>query len=305
MLWVASLLALAWPLWAVTAQTLSLSRAGTRELAVDWIRAHIPRGATVVKETYTPNLDPAEYATVQRRFAVRLSMSEILAPEHDYLLLAEPAYGRFFQESNLTKPHHRLMAASYRRLLALPRMQDFRGGATRRGPHLSLYRLDPPQIDYATARRFAAADAAFLSDPMLAPRREGGPLIYAGGEQFALFKGYFAPGTYEARIEGVLPGAGGTAGSVGDGRGAGDPGRLEVRTREGRDLGSAPWRSGAASFSVPESAKLFLYVRLPRGARLRALDVAPLPSGGTRSTAAGEDRGRNTAAASPREGAPR
>jgi 4-amino-4-deoxy-L-arabinose transferase-like glycosyltransferase len=312
--WGASLLALAWPAWAITAQTLSMSRAGTREVAVDWIRAHLPRGATVVKETYTPNLAPSEYATVQRRFAARLSIDQILDPEHDYLLLAETAYGRFFQEENLTKPHHRLMAATYRRLLALPRMQDFRGGATRRGPHLSLYRLDPPRIEYATARRFAAAEAAFLSEPSLAPRRAGGPLVFGGEGQWTLFKGYFAPGGYEARIEGVLPaGAGGNRGA------GGDSGRLEVRTREGRDLGSAPWRGGAARFSVPEPAKLFLYIRLPRSARLRALNVARLPSqgGGTRRPAAGEapaslvpdsaarPGGRaGPAAAEPREGTP-
>ena len=260
-----TLAAVALPAWATFAQDLSMARLGTRELAVAWIRAHVPPGAAFVKESYTPNLDPAEYASIQKRFAVRLPLPQVRSPQNDYLLLAETAYGRFLDGENLTKPHHKLFAATYRQMLAFPLVQDFPGGKTRKGPHLILLKLDPERIAWETAHDFAAGEAAFLSAGVAAPRRTGGPIRFTAPGQFALFKGYFAAGTYRAEIDGLFDfhSGGGT---------------IEARTRDGRELGTAPITAdaggGAADFTLPAEDKLFLYVRLPPGSRLRAVRVA-------------------------------
>lgn len=134
----AAVVALAWPAAAALRQTVSLARPSTRNVMAAWIREHVPSGAGILKESYTPNFPPREYLTLERRFAFRIPPESFADPRFDYLLVASNAYGRWLSPENADKPQ----GEWYRRAFATHRLvHEVAPGPWRRGPELRLYRL--------------------------------------------------------------------------------------------------------------------------------------------------------------------
>ena len=259
--WIAAtavgLAALAMPVVGVVAQDLSLVRTGTREVMVDWAREHLPSGAGIVKESYTPRLD-GQFDVLQTRFAARVEPSDLWSGRYDFVLLADSAYARFLDPGNLKKEHQRIYAERYRRLLALPEVFAIEGGASRLGPGLSLRRLEPDPVRWQSDRAFAAADVAYLAGAAQRAAAEGPPgIAFTDGDQLAVFKDFFAAGHYrvEVAIEGV------------------PRGRLRIVDADNRvvlertDLEST-------ELDLPAPAKLFLQVALDPPATLLGLHMA-------------------------------
>src|SRR5262249_37236864 len=95
--WAAGLVARAclWlPADLTARQTIGYVTPSTREEAAAWIVAHLPRGAAIVKESYTPDFTPGWFDVSQQRFAARIPIGGLRDPRNDYLLLSSAAYGR-------------------------------------------------------------------------------------------------------------------------------------------------------------------------------------------------------------------
>ncbi len=132
------LVALALPAAGTFRQTVSLVRPSTRETMVDWVRENVPRGAGILKESYTPNFAADEYPALQKRFAFRLPAERFDDPGYEYLLLAGNAYWRFFRPET-DRPDVR---AWYERAFATHELlHEEAPGPWRRGPLLRFYRL--------------------------------------------------------------------------------------------------------------------------------------------------------------------
>lgn len=130
-----AVLALALPSWATLRQAVGFARASTRDQAQAWIRGNIPRGSTLVKESYTPELDPAEYSLVKSRFAARLTLAELRSPDHDFLVLADTAFRRFLSGEQAREEHHEEYGRRYREIFAtFPEVARFEPSPWRRGP---------------------------------------------------------------------------------------------------------------------------------------------------------------------------
>ena len=242
--------ALAVPLQSTVVQTLAFSRPSTREVADQWIQDHVPRGARFIQESYTPHLHFKKYPARKSRFAARIPIEEIRTSHFDYLLLTQNAYGRFMDPENWTQPHHEIYARRYEEMLRFELAQDFPPSALRRGPYVRLFKIDPVDLVYQTAKRFD-----FEPEPYLFPKEDA----------FLLLKEYFAPGRYEIRAE-IQPPA--------------TEGRLELVTRDGRRVGELGLGGESALADLPWKAKYFIYVFLPKDARLRWLEFsrqAPAP----------------------------
>jgi hypothetical protein len=138
----AALLALAcvWmPADATVRQAASFASPSTREEALAWIRAHVPRGAAILKESYTPDFAPGEYEVTHLRFAGRLSPEDLR--QFQYVLLASAAYGRFLDAEALRRPHQREIAASYGEVFrTFVLVKQWEPKETQLGPELRLYR---------------------------------------------------------------------------------------------------------------------------------------------------------------------
>lgn len=127
--------ALALPAWATFQQAVGFARPSTRDLAQAWIQTHVPAGSTVVKESYTPELDPAVYRLVKGRFVARLTLEELRAPDHDVVVLADTAFQRFLSGEQAREEHHEEFGRRYREILAtFPELARFEPTAWRRGP---------------------------------------------------------------------------------------------------------------------------------------------------------------------------
>ena len=257
--WGLGALAVVLPIRATIEQEIAMVRIGTRALAVKWIRENIPRGAKLVKESYTPKLNPAEYAWLQGRFAARQELGVIRDPQHDFLLLAWNAYGRFTYPHNLTKPHHYVYAERYKEIFTWEKVQEFVPGATRRGPLMTLYRLHPETIDFRTQFDFRAQDAAFLSGP--SPDSEESPrkLAFTRNGQWVLFKGYFEAGRYDVTVV-ANPAA--------------TSGRLRFVSRDNQPITEVELQAGVAVVEIPQRDKIFVYVELQPRSEFQSLRLA-------------------------------
>lgn len=131
------------PARATVLQDIGLASPSTRDVAAAWIRAHVPRGSSILKETYTPDLDAREYRVWHRRFVTRSTLAEIRG--FDYVLVASGAYGRFLNPATRKRPHHRRMAERYAEIFrSFELVREWRPSRTRLGPVIRLYRPSPP-----------------------------------------------------------------------------------------------------------------------------------------------------------------
>ncbi len=253
-------------------QEIGLARSSTRELAAAWIREHVPPGAGIVKETYTPNFGAAEYEILHRRFATRVPLSEMQGGRYEYVLLASNAYSRFLEPKNLTQTHHRQLAARYAEIFrSFELVQEWIPEANRLGPGLRLYRIPLPASCGPTAS--LPAPEAFVPDHAMRADRS---VRYDVGGQWALFKRCFEPGRYRITLRGrIVP------------RGPSGPGgEIRVRDLEGGEIAVLPLEDRArVDFELPRRGKYFFYVYLPAGSRLRGVTVEATASPPRRSAA--------------------
>jgi 4-amino-4-deoxy-L-arabinose transferase-like glycosyltransferase len=130
---------LAAPVAATAVQTVAMTRPSTRDLAAAWIADHLPPGASIVKEAYTPRLPEEHFAVRHLRFVTRLPMRELR--EFDYVLVASTAYARFGDSEALFQPHQQRMARRYEALFgSFTLVREWHPAPTRLGPLLRLYR---------------------------------------------------------------------------------------------------------------------------------------------------------------------
>jgi len=234
---------IALPVYRTAVQTVAFARTSTREETANWIHANVARGATIIKESYTPHLHPKKYRVHQIRFAARMPVEEVRSGEWDFLLLASNAYGRFLDPENWSKPHHEFYAQNYRELLQLEMVREFAPGRTRLGPDLQLYKVDPRDLTYRESYRYAF---------------DGQGFTYPRDDAFLLLKEYMQPGEYRFTVA-TEP--------------AGVEGRIQVVTRDSRQAGEFPVAESRASGNLPWSAKYFFYVYLPTGTEIRAFEA--------------------------------
>lgn len=130
------------PARATVLQDVGLASPSTRDVAGAWIRANVPRGSSILKETYTPDLNSREYKVWHRRFVTRSTMAEIR--DFDYVLVASGAYGRFLNPATQKRPHQKKMAERYKQIFrSFELVREWTPSRTRRGPVIRLYRPSP------------------------------------------------------------------------------------------------------------------------------------------------------------------
>lgn len=136
---------LAGPAWATVRQAVGFARPSTRDLAQAWIQAHVLAGSTVVKESYTPELDPAVYRLVKGRFVARMTLEELRSPENDVVVLADTAFQRFLSGEQAREEHHEEFGRRYREILrTFPELARFEPTPWRRGPTILVLGVPRP-----------------------------------------------------------------------------------------------------------------------------------------------------------------
>lgn len=129
---------LAQPALATFRQTVGLVRPSTRDMMRGWMLRELPQGTGVLKEAYTPNFFPHQLKTIERRFAYRIPEERYQDPEFEYLLLAGPAFWRFFRPENKTPERTKWYENVFNNYELV---HEIKGDPWRRGPLLRLYRL--------------------------------------------------------------------------------------------------------------------------------------------------------------------
>jgi 4-amino-4-deoxy-L-arabinose transferase-like glycosyltransferase len=264
-LWAAVVLAIAclWPPADLTArQTVGYVTPSTREEAGAWIRAHLPLGASIVKESYTPDFPPGRFAVSHERFAGRIAIADLRVPQNDYLLLSSAAYSRFGDPEALFTDNQRLLASRYDEIFrTFPLVKEWIPDELQLGPVLRLYRIDPAPAACLPVADLPAADA-FVPDAAMRPGPER-PLQYRGEGDWSLFRGCLPAGRYRLALVGpVLP-----------------PALVRMTDASGAKIDlvqvkPAPGES-AAEIELSRPGKVLFYVYLAPGSRLRAVTVTP------------------------------
>ena len=248
---IGAMVVLAQPAAATVRQAVSLARGSTREAMADWVREHVPRGAGILKESYTSRFAPTELLVLERRFAFRIDEPRFNDPRFDFLLLAGHAYARFFRPENQSE----YQAAWYQRIFdTKPLVHQIEPGPFRLGPELRLYRLEPD--DPPRDRRRFRPDDAFLTHPSMAGEDQ---VRFTPDGTAAIFRDSFVPGDYRLRLLGQLSG----------------DGTVVVRDLANRRLAEAPAKPDEAIAVVLPAGPVFIEVVLPKGSRLDGMTVTP------------------------------
>ncbi|MGD9401346.1 MAG: glycosyltransferase family 39 protein [bacterium] len=129
-----------------------------RTVAREWIMANIPGGAGIVKEKYTPDLDPGAYAVFELPLSSLYPRST--APfydlrwyeDFDYVIISDEVYRRYMGEP-AEFPGHVEFYRSLEARCELVMEFDDRSGS---GPHIEIFRMAKPAG--------AAADEVFPAD---------------------------------------------------------------------------------------------------------------------------------------------
>ena len=254
---------LASPTIRTVLQDIGLARPGTRVVAREWIRENLPRGVTILREDYTPDLPPAEYDADRlggRRFLAELSLDEIRGPDVDFVLVSSGAFDRFFTPQGNTGARELEMRERYRTIFETwPLVATFPPSRTRLGPELRLYRAVPDPVRYRTRRRFGP-DELFVPDGGMRAG-EGRGIEFTREGQWVLAKEYLEPGAYRLRVEGRAAGSG-TLTVLG----------LDHRSEERVALTGA-----TAEFRVPAKDRYLLYVARPAESRIEWIGVRRSP----------------------------
>lgn len=258
-------LLLAVPGAAAFGQTVAFSRPGTRVLAREWVRTHVPRGATILKDDYTPDFDPGEYAAWRPkgiRFLGQVTEEQRKELGWDLILVSAASYGRFFAPSASGDPEAVATRERYRRIFdSAPPLARFEPGPFRDGPALALYRETLASAPPATGALLQAGDA-FVPDGAMRPKHAAEVRFTLDG-QWLLFRVRLQPGRYLCRLAGS-PAAGG------------DLRLLDLGNRELARAEVAP--DGTALLDVPgepSGENRFLYLHFPRGSAVATLTLAP------------------------------
>lgn len=237
-------------------QTLAMTHPSTRELMSDWIYQHVPRGAGILKESYTPNFAPVWFGSAEQRFLIRFPAELLDDQGIDYALLADHAHGRFFRPEHQTVDQARWYEAFFARHVLV---HEVAPTPFRRGPHLQLYRL-AQDLDPVAERHFEPNEA-FLPNAAMA---QGRALHFAREGQFALFRTPLRTGRYRLTVTGRVEG-----------------GRLEARDLDNRRVAEAFFEGPHTSFDWPEDGKAFLYLYLGAESRVEGVELEkPLPTKG-------------------------
>jgi len=244
--WLVTVGALCIPVYRTTVQTIAYSRPSTRELAAAWIDANVPRGAALIKESYTPHLHKKKFTVHQTRFLPRVPLEEVRGGQWDFVLLAKNAYGRFLDPANWEKPHHELFARGYEEMLEFDQVQEFVPSRLRMGPNLELYKADPKVVEYLGNYRYAF---------------EGEGFRFLRDDAYLLLKEYLAMGQFEIRLETEPPTV---------------DGRVHIVTRDGRGAGDFEIKQSTGMAELPWQAKYFIYIYLPKDTVINAFELQRL-----------------------------
>ena len=114
------------------------------------------------------------------------------------------------------------------------------------GPRIGLYAIDSDPQVYLSEHRFELGDE---------------PFRYPRDDAYLLLKQYFDAGSYQISVD-VEP--------------SDVEGRVRIVTRDGREAGQVELVGRAGSVNLPWRAKYFLYVYLPEGTEIAAVEMTPL-----------------------------
>ncbi len=258
-------LVMAIPAWRTVKWVVSHNRPGTRELMRNWIEENVPHGAGILKEDYTPQLSRSHYLWSQVRSIPSFQPRVMRSPEWDYVLLADTAHYRFLDPRYRTEGWHDRFAERYETLFSWELAHEVPRDRFRSGPRQSLYRIDEGRVRYRNRATFTREDVVFVSDPAILPSDPANVILFSWRWQFAVFKEYLRPGTYEVHLWGApgLPEA-----------------YVHVVTPDNREIANVRVDHGV-TVTVPEKGKYLIRVFQVPGTELRALELRrrPIPPG--------------------------
>lgn len=232
--------------WRTTRQAVAMTRPSTRQLMSEWMQQNVPRGASLLKESYTPNFRKVWFPHHELRFLIRFPPEALTDSQTDFAVLASQAHGRFFRAEHQTE----MQADWYRQFFAShDKVHEVHPGPLRLGPQLMIYRLRQDlEIPTQTQR---PATEAFLPNPAM---RSGPEVVYQRQGQFALFKVPRPTGAENIEVLGAEIG-----------------GHVVVRDMANQEVARVDLDAATAVVDLPTTDKYFFYVYLRPGSRLRGV----------------------------------
>ncbi|HET9015065.1 MAG TPA: glycosyltransferase family 39 protein [Thermomicrobiaceae bacterium] len=132
-----ALVAFTVPAIAVARWDIEIGKTDTRYPTLAWVEAHLPKGAVVAREWYTPPLTANGYHGIYIRSAYEQPVSWFDANHVQYLIVSSYMYGRYL----VAPEKYPDQAAFYQKLLAVPPLITIEPVGHYTGPTIEVYRV--------------------------------------------------------------------------------------------------------------------------------------------------------------------
>jgi hypothetical protein len=255
----------------------ALAAPSTRQEAEAWAFEHLPPGARVLHEEYTPKLPPDRFDLRRIRFAARLSPEQIERRGFEFVVLAKNAWGRFFDDDRVERPHHRNYRERYRTMLEQwPLLHESGPSRTRRGPEIQVRAVPLGEGEILAEGRLVPSEL-FVPD---AGMRRAGSVAFDRPGQWLVARLRLPAGDFEVSVLG----------------GGLEDARVLLHGLDGV-TGLEAWggdeRAAVIRVAAPAAGRYWLQLFLPEGARVDAFRwsraaAQPAPEGEGSAAASGE-----------------
>lgn len=200
-----TVLSLGVPAAWVVAQDVGYARASTRQAGARWAYDHLPHGAVILKERYTPNFDPSAFEVEKTRWIGSYSVAQLTAGDVDFVALASDAFERFLDPEMHFKDYHRVAEQNYREVFErLELVKELVPHRTRRGPRILIYRVPLTDGPLPEQQSLDASQPIFKN--LQLTREQSARVSLTRSHRWRTYRASLPPGTHELTFTGDVPG---------------------------------------------------------------------------------------------------
>ncbi len=257
-------ISLALPGFWVAAQDIAYARQSTRQVGARWVYENLPRGAVILRERYTPNIDPTAFKVEKTRWIGSFSVGQLTAGDVDFVALASDAYERFLRPDLHFKDYHRVAERNYREIFEqLELVKELAPDRTRMGPGIRIYKVKLPESPLPDEQTLDATRPIFKH--LRQAREQLARVQLTKSHRWYTYRAALPAGAHRLEFTGEVPGYA----------------YLSVMDLDNREVAyGARTSDGTFAITVERPGRYLLRFFLARESRLETLEIRRGPPSG-------------------------
>ncbi len=247
------------PFLRVVMQDIAYTSDSTRQVAAAWARETLPRGAKILKERYTPNLDLSAFQVEKTRWIGAYTVAELVEADFDFVMLASDAFQRFLRPELHFKDFHKIAEGNYRQIFELEQVTEIRPSNLRMGPRILAFKVPPRDVPERQV-----IDARKPIRKKLEPREEWTARVrWVQTHHWRTLRATLRAGSNRLQLNGAIAGYG----------------YLGVIDLDNQEVTYAERAEGEAfRITLEQGGRFLLCFYIDQASQLETLEISPIPA---------------------------